>query len=67
MQTLMNRVLMAYRPLQLRGLLLDGQYKLPAAQPAADPAPAASRPRRHVLLAALTGLRAFSFLLRSKP
>ncbi len=31
MGDLMNRVLMAYRPLYLRGLLMDGQYRLPAA------------------------------------
>lgn len=32
-----GKILMAYRPLYLRGLLLDGQYTLPAApqQPAA--------------------------------
>lgn len=29
MGSLMNRVLMAYRPLYLRGLLMDGQYRLP--------------------------------------
>ncbi|MFC4525598.1 hypothetical protein ISN76_00145 [Dyella halodurans] len=26
----LDRILMAYRPLYLRGLLMDGQYKLPA-------------------------------------
>ena len=26
----LERILMAYRPLYLRGLLMDGQYKLPA-------------------------------------
>lgn len=29
MSDLMNRVLMAYRPLYLRGLLMDGQYRFP--------------------------------------
>ncbi|WP_430392008.1 hypothetical protein [Dyella sp. 20L07] len=33
-----GKILMAYRPLYLRGLLIDGQYKLPA-QPN-PPAPA---------------------------
>ena len=28
MGSLLNRVLMAYRPLYLRGLLMDGQYRL---------------------------------------
>lgn len=30
MSDAINRVLMAYRPLYLRGLLMDGQYRLPA-------------------------------------
>jgi hypothetical protein len=33
----LERILMAYRPLYLRGLLMDGQYKLPA-RPAPAPA-----------------------------
>lgn len=37
MASLMNRVLMAYRPLYLRGLLMDGQYRLPP--PSEPPAP----------------------------
>ena len=28
-----GKILMAYRPLYLRGLLMDGQYRLPAAAP----------------------------------
>jgi hypothetical protein len=32
----LERILMAYRPLYLRGLLMDGQYKLPAC-PALEP------------------------------
>lgn len=28
-----GKILMAYRPLYLRGLLMDGQYRLPATQP----------------------------------
>lgn len=31
-----DNILMAYRPLYLRGLLMDGQYRLPAAP---DPPP----------------------------
>lgn len=33
----LQRVLMAYRPLYLRGLLLDGQYRLPATGRPDDP------------------------------
>jgi len=51
MRPLLQRTLMAYRPLFLNGLLLDGQYKLPKAAPAEGAAP---RARRRVLLAALT-------------
>jgi len=29
----MGKILMAYRPLYLRGLLMDGQYRLPASTP----------------------------------
>ena len=47
-----DRVLMAYRPLYLHGLLRDGQYRLPASS---EPKPGAKRQR--LLLAALTGLR----------
>jgi hypothetical protein len=32
MKNLTHRILMAYRPLYLRGLLMDGQYKLPCAE-----------------------------------
>lgn len=31
MSNLINRVLTMYRPVYLRGLLMDGQYRLPAA------------------------------------
>ena len=51
MKPLLKTVLMAYRPLYLIGLLLDGQYKLPSATPTNAAAP---RARRRVLLAALT-------------
>lgn len=35
----MGKILMAYRPLYLRGLLMDGQYRLPV-----DPPPPPSSP-----------------------
>lgn len=59
-RSLLDRVLTAYRPLYLNGLLLDGQYKL--SRPA--PTDAAPRPRRRALLAALTHL---VWPARSKP
>ncbi len=45
MNKFLQRTVMAYRPLYLHGLLLDGQYRLPRSgpPPAVDPAP---RPRR---------------------
>ena len=57
-----DRVLMAYRPLYLQGLLRDGQYRLPAS-PAQKPAAR----RRRMLLAALTGLRHIVSLTRNMP
>ncbi|MFC5527601.1 hypothetical protein ACFPPA_17795 [Rhodanobacter ginsengisoli] len=38
MNTLLQRLLKAYRPLYLRGLLLDGRYHPPAKRRADDPA-----------------------------
>lgn len=32
MSNFIDRILTAYRPLYLRGLLMDGQYRLPATQ-----------------------------------
>lgn len=32
MNNLINRILAAYRPLYMRGLLMDGQYRLPKTQ-----------------------------------
>jgi hypothetical protein len=56
MKPMLQRALMAYRPLYLNGLLLDGQYKLPKTSPpdgqAGSPCP--SRSRQRTLLAALT-------------
>jgi hypothetical protein len=66
MSALLNRLLIAYRPLQLRGLLLDGQYRLPPAAPPEAATPTADSPRR-LSLAALTGLRQWPFLPRGKP
>ncbi|MBE1162080.1 hypothetical protein [Dyella acidiphila] len=57
-----DKVLMAYRPLYLRGLLMDGQYKLPTA-PSKPPhsgkrlielRPAFEPGRRRVLVATAT-------------
>lgn len=47
MADFLQRVLMAYRPLYLRGLLLDGQYRFPVtdaspSQQKAAPAPSGS-------------------------
>lgn len=41
-----DRVLMAYRPLYLRGLLMDGQYKLPVAPPEPPHGKRAAAPSR---------------------
>jgi len=56
-----DRVLMAYRPLYLRGLLLDGQYRLPSVTVRKHAAK-----RRRMLLAALTGLRHIVSPMRDK-
>lgn len=58
MNKLLQRTLMAYRPLYLHGLLLDGQYRLPKTDP-----PGAPRTRQRSLLLALTQL---AFPHRSK-
>jgi hypothetical protein len=47
MNKLLQRTVMAYRPLYLHGLLLDGQYRLPRADP--PPADPARQPRRTLL------------------
>jgi hypothetical protein len=62
MNDLVNRVLAAYRPLYLRGLLMDGQYRLP--QPQKTPPPSSGKVihltpvfepgRRRVLVATAT-------------
>ena len=60
-----DRVLMAYRPLYLQGLLLDGQYRLPQAT---RPKDAHQRPvhRRHFTLVALLGLPQLMSSIRSR-
>jgi hypothetical protein len=52
MNKILQRSLVAYRPLYLNGLLLDGQYRLPKANPAG--AGGVTPRRQRALLAALT-------------
>ena len=52
---MLDRVLMAYRPLYLHGLLLDGRYRLPA-KAARDDERHRRADRRRVTLVALAGL-----------
>ncbi|HZX70444.1 MAG TPA: hypothetical protein VFE77_06455 [Rhodanobacter sp.] len=66
MISILQRILTAYRPLYLHGLLLDGQYRLPMADQPTGPAISANRSRRRSLLAALTGLSHHLFHHRSK-
>jgi hypothetical protein len=56
MKPMLQRVLLAYRPLYLNGLLRDGQYKLPRTGPTDGPAgsPCSPPSRQRALLAALT-------------
>ena len=68
MNPILQRVVRAYRPLRQRGLLMDGQYRWPVVDVSNDSqesAPA-TRPRRRMLLAALTGLYHGNFFKRSK-
>jgi len=51
MNKTLQRTVRAYRPLYLHGLLLDGQYRLPRADP--PPVAAAARRARPALLAML--------------
>lgn len=69
MNPILQRALMAYRPLYLRGLLMDGQYKLPVSDGTNEPPPSATaaRSRQRMLLVALAGLHSYStFFKRSK-
>jgi hypothetical protein len=59
-----DRVLMAYRPLYLQGLLLDGQYRLPT-KPAREGEQDRPANRRRLTLVALTGLRHVLSIRRS--
>lgn len=59
-----DRVLMAYRPLYLQGLLLDGQYRLPT-KAAREDAQHRSVHRRFTLVA-LLGLHHFVPSIRSR-
>lgn len=59
----LHRILMAYRPLYLRGLVVDGQYRLPPSEPSGA-APGGSR---RLLLVALVRLHHHFFHDRSRP
>lgn len=52
MNKFLHHALMAYRPLYLHGLLLDGQYRLPKVD--SPGAAGMARARQRTLLAALT-------------
>lgn len=66
MNPMLHRIVQAYRPLYLHGLLLDGPYRLRSSNGRHEPA-ATKPPRRRMLLVAMTQLRhVFSFHLRSK-
>ncbi|MBQ4856383.1 hypothetical protein IMW82_17075 [Rhodanobacter sp. B2A1Ga4] len=54
MKPMLKTLLVAYRPLYLNGLLLDGPYRLPKVGPTV--AAAAPRARRRTLLAALASV-----------
>lgn len=60
-----DRVLMAYRPLYLQGLLLDGQYRLPTVA-VRDEEQHRPADRRRLTLVALTGLRHVLSIQRSQ-
>lgn len=57
MHPILHRILKAYRPLYLHGLLRDGQYRLPAAAAPNEPAASMRITRPRMLLLALAGLR----------
>jgi hypothetical protein len=64
MKPLLNRLLMAYRPLYLHGLLMDGRSASPRDHPSTS-APLARQARR-MLLIALADARHSSPFLRSR-
>jgi hypothetical protein len=69
MNPILQRILMAYRPLCQRGLLMDGQYRWPDVDVSNDPQETVPpiRPRRRMQLAALTGLFHDNFSRQDKP
>jgi len=67
MHPILHRTLKAYRPLYLHGLLRDGHYLLPSTATSKEVPASSSRSRRHMLLAALSGLQHSIFHHRSKP
>ncbi|WP_158754798.1 hypothetical protein [Dyella sp. S184] len=68
MNPILQHIMRAYQPLRQRGLLMDGQYRWPGADVSNDSQESvpAARPRRRMLLAALTGLYHGNFFKRSK-
>jgi hypothetical protein len=67
MNKFLHHALMAYRPLYLNGLLLDGRCRLPASHVAHEPAPSRARPCKRALLVALGGLGAYLCSRRDTP
>lgn len=67
MNKFLHHALMAYRPLYLNGLLLDGRYRLRASRVAHEPAPSPARLRKRALLVALGGLGAYLSSKRDTP
>ena len=67
MNSNLQRALKAYRPLYLRGQLMDGAYRWPTANVSNEAQKTAPgmRPRQHMLLAALISLHP-CFFRRSK-
>jgi hypothetical protein len=68
MNKLLQHALMAYRPLYLNGLLLDGRYRLPSsAEAAPSPSSSSTRSGKRALLVALGGLGAHFLSNRNTP
>lgn len=67
MHPILHHTLKAYRPLYLHGLLRDGHYRLPTTAASKEVLASSGRSRRHMLLAALSGLQHGIFHHRSKP
>ena len=62
----LKRLLKEYRPLYQRGLLMDGLYRWPSGEASDDQSKPESRPRRRMLLVALTGWRQIMLRDRSE-